>query len=83
MHKFNQTMKLVELNLDVLKEEILALYESGSQNYKTIQLLKKNTEFLLNSVTPQTEEQELIHSELQYELREIMYDFNDIYYALN
>jgi uncharacterized protein YigA (DUF484 family) len=83
MDKFELTMELVRYNLDDLKREIKLLYEEGAENYKKIHKLMKDTEFLLNSVNPESEDEELLDSELRYELRSITADYYDIYYALN
>lgn len=83
LYEFELAMELVRLNLIQIQNEIKNIYEAETHNYRKLDKLKKETDELLTRVTPCTEEQDLIHSELRFKLIQMISEYHDIYYALN
>lgn len=80
---FDLIMMLVEIKLDDIQNTIMNIYETENQGHDSFTKLKKETDNLLKSVTPETEDQEIIHSELKFKFLNLISEYHNIYHILN
>lgn len=84
---FEFSMELFRSNLEKMKTTIAHIYEgdydSVNHEHSKLERLKRETYELAGNISPNSEEDEILYSELKVNLVELMSDYNNIYNALN